>query len=102
MSLSVAIVAARQAVATRTVLLNQLSSLVVHSKTLTTSDRNALLAIVDTDESGLDQTELAMTNATSIAALSSDEAAMVVNFHVFSLVAPVVRDIVSMDRSLAT
>jgi len=96
-----AIASGRSAVGARLLLLSQLSSLVAHAKTLTTGDRFALTQVIASDESALSQLQISMTSAASLAALSAEEATMVLDYHVISLVGPVTRDVVNADRSLA-
>jgi hypothetical protein len=81
--------------------LHQLSGLVAKSKTLTTADQNALESLIDSDASGLGLLEVSVSTAQSVAALNADAAQMVLNYHVFSLATPVVKDVISADRSVA-
>jgi hypothetical protein len=81
--------------------LHQLSVLVAKSKTLTNSDQDALTSLIDSDASGLGLLEVSVTTAQSVAALNADAAQVVLNYHVFSLATPVVKDVISTDRSIA-
>jgi hypothetical protein len=99
--LSTAMAGVQSLLSARLTELHQLSALVAKSKTLTNADQNALGSLIDSDVSGLGLLEVSVSTAQSVAALNADAAQMVLNYHVFSLATPAVKDVISADRSIA-
>jgi hypothetical protein len=99
-SLSAATASVQASLTSRLSQLHQLSMLVSKAKDLTNADQSALFSLIDSDASGLSLLEVAVSTAQSVAALNSDAAQMVLDYHVFALAAPVVKDVISADNSL--
>jgi hypothetical protein len=99
--LSTAMVGVQSLVSSRLTALHQLSLLVAKSKTLANADQSSLTSLIDSDASGLGLVEVSVSTAQSVAALNADAAQIVLGYHVFSLATPVVKDVISADRSLA-
>jgi hypothetical protein len=100
-SLSAAMASVQALLNSRVSQLHQLSLLVAKSKTLTGADQSALSSLIDSDASGLALLDVSLGTAQSVAALSADASQLVLNYHVFALATPVVKDVISADRSLA-
>ena len=81
--------------------LHQLSLLVARSKSLTSANQAALSSLIDSDSSGLGLLEVSASTAQSVAVLNSDASQMVLDYHVFALATPEVKDVISADKSLA-
>jgi hypothetical protein len=81
--------------------LHQLSLLVAATRSLTPADRIALSSVIDSDASGLGLLEVSVSTAQSVAVLNADSSQMVLNYHVFALAAPEIKDVIGADRSLA-
>jgi hypothetical protein len=100
-SLSTATASVQALLSSRLNQLHQLSLLVSRAKTLTNADQNALSSLIDSDASGLSLLEVSVSTAQTVTALSADASQMVLDYHVFALATPVVKDVISADRSLA-
>jgi hypothetical protein len=100
-SLSLAMTSVQALLTSRLNQLHQLSVLVAKSKTLTFADHLALTSLIDSDASGLSLLEVSVRTAQSVAALNQDASEMVLDYHVFALATPVVKDVISADKSLA-
>jgi hypothetical protein len=100
-SLSAAMATVQGLLTSRLAELHQLSLSVAHSKTLTNADQNALSSLIDSDASGLSLLDVSVSSAQSVVALGADASQIILDYHVFALATPVVKDVISADRSLA-
>jgi hypothetical protein len=99
--LAVATAGVQAALSSRLSQLRQLSVLVATSKSLTNADQVALSALIDSDSSGLGLLEVSVSTAQTVSVLNADAAQMVLDYHVFALATPEVKDVISADKSLA-
>ena len=81
--------------------LNRLGASVESAKSLTPSNRSALAALVSNDLARLDALEASSASDTTLAEVRTDEAIMVLAFHVFALVTPVVKGVIRADAAHA-
>jgi hypothetical protein len=99
--LAVAVGSVQAALNSRLSALHQLSVLVAASRSLTSSNQVALSSLIDSDSSALGLLEVSVSTAQSVSVLNSDASQMVLDYHVFSLATPEVKDVISADKSLA-
>jgi hypothetical protein len=99
--LAVAVGSVQAALNSRLSALHQLSVLVAASKSLTSSNQVALSSVIDSDSSALGLLEVSVSTAQSVAVLNSDLSQMVLDYHVFALATPQVKDVISADKTLA-
>jgi hypothetical protein len=98
---AVAVGSVQAALNSRLSALHQLSVLVAASKSLTSSNQVTLSSLIDSDSSALGLLEVSVSTAQSVTVLNSDASQMVLDYHVFSLATPEVKDVISADKSLA-
>jgi hypothetical protein len=99
--LAVAVTSVQTALNSRLSALHQLSVLVAGSKSLTSANQVALSSLIDSDSSALGLLEVSASTAQSVAVLNADASQMVLDYHVFALATPEVKDVISADKSLA-
>lgn len=102
MKVSGAIAFVENAINIRLNALANLSTTVADSTTLTTSDSVALKSLIGSSMSGLESLEAKVAKDATLSAAQSDAAAVVLDYHVFAFVTPVVNSVVSVDASLAS
>jgi hypothetical protein len=90
-----------KALGVRIVALSTLDGTVLNSTTLTPTDRQALVAVLFNDSSGLTLLRTRAVPSANLTTLSALASAMVLDYHVFALVTPEVNDIVAADSDLA-
>ena len=92
----------QQQLAGRVQEITRLSTHVTSSQTLSSSDRAALNALLATDLAGLTNLEMSSSSDSSLSQIRADSAAMVLSFHVYALVQPIVGIVLRLDSSRAS